>query len=139
MLCPVPSSFFSYGCHSWWLGPESSKIGQTDLAQSEAYATRGLANTLQNSKEVSGISTVMEWPNMANFAIAVGILLAGAKAAQQLGVAGGAAMSKAVDFGKKAALVGSGVAAGMWLGRKGMEGAKKGAKYGALGLAAVPY
>ncbi len=82
-----------------------------------------------------GISAVMSFDKIANFAIAIGILLVGAKTAQSLGTVGGSAMSKATDFAKKVATVGSGVAAGMWafnktkdMGSKAVSAAGSGIK-----------
>ena len=66
--------------------------------------------------------------SITNFAIAIGVLLVGAKVSQSLGSVGGSAMSKATDFGKKVAMVGSGVAAGMWLAKTGRDVGAKAAK-----------
>lgn len=74
-------------------------------------------------QESAGISSAMSWSKMANFAIAIGMLLVGAKTAQQLGVAGGSMMSKVTDFAKKATALATGAAAGKWLyGKKGAIG-----------------
>ncbi len=81
-----------------------------------------------NETDNGGIVSQMKWNSMASFAIAIGILLVGAKTAQSLGTQGGSAMSKATDFAKKTAMVASGASAAMWLGRKGAEGLKAGAK-----------
>jgi hypothetical protein len=80
----------------------------------------------------AGISDAMDWTKMANFAIAIGMLLVGAKMAQQLGVAGGAMMGKAVDFGKKVATVASGISAARWAGRKGLAAGKAAGKFVAM-------
>jgi hypothetical protein len=89
----------------------------------------------------AGLTSIMSWANMANFAIAIGMLLTGAKIAQQLGAAGGAMMSKAGEFGKKVAMTASGVTAARWAGRKALEGGKavgRGAlKVGDFGLSKV--
>lgn len=76
----------------------------------------------------AGITAAMSFDKIANFAIAIGILLVGAKTSQSLGTVGGSAMSKATDFAKKVAMVGSGVAAGMWAANTAAKGAKAGAK-----------
>ncbi len=76
--------------------PETAKIGGQDSA---------------------GIGGIMDWNKMSNFAIAIGILLVGAKTSQSLGTVGGSAMSKATDFGKKVAMVASGASAAMWAGK----------------------
>ena len=83
----------------------------------------------------SGITEAMKWNNMANFAIAIGMLIVGAKAAQQLGGVGGAWAGGAIDFGKKVATVASGVAAARWAGGKAKEGALVAGK----GLAKLAY
>lgn len=77
-----------------------------------------------DSKVMGGLSEVMEWGNLANFIIAVGLLLAGVKATQKLGVAGAGLLGSAVEMGKRVATVATGVAAGRWLAQKGVEGAK---------------
>jgi len=82
----------------------------------------------------AGIGQAMNWNSMSNFAIAIGILLVGAKTAQSLGTVGGSAMSKATDFGKKVAMVASGATAAMWAGRKAKEGAVGAAKLAGKGL-----
>ena len=92
-----------------------------------------------NPKETStGITKIMTWEKMANFAIAIGMLLAGAKMAQQLGAAGGSMMGKAGEFGKKVAMIASGATAARWAGRGVVAGGKKAGAYG-LGLAAAPF
>ncbi|KKP59348.1 MAG: hypothetical protein UR53_C0003G0010 [Candidatus Magasanikbacteria bacterium GW2011_GWC2_34_16] len=85
----------------------------------------------------AGISSVMSWAKMANFAIAIGMLLVGAKVAQQLGVMGGGAMSKAVDFGKKVGMIASGVSAARFLGAGALKGAKTGLKWTAMNVPGV--
>jgi len=82
----------------------------------------------------AGIGKAMNWNSMSNFAIAIGILLVGAKTAQSLGPVGGSARSKATDFGKKVAMVASGATAAMWAGRKAKEGAVGAAKLAGKGL-----
>jgi len=80
--------------------------------------------------ETAGVTKAMTWDKMASFAIAIAMLIVGAKAAQETGAVGGGIMSGAIDFGKKVAMVASGVAAGMYLakgagnlGLKGIKGA----------------
>jgi hypothetical protein len=80
----------------------------------------------------AGISEAMDWTKMASFAIAIGMLLVGAKMAQQLGVAGGAMMGKAVDFGKRVATVASGISAARWAGRRGLAAGKAAGKFAAM-------
>lgn len=99
--------------------PESAKISDTSMS--------GVENIGQQS---AGITKAMSWAKMANFAIAMGILMIGAKTTQQLGVMGASAMGKAVDFGKKAMMIGSGLAAGMYLGKGAVKGTVSGLKKG---------
>ena len=82
----------------------------------------------------AGISQIMDFNQMANFAIAIGILLVGAKTAQSLGTVGGSAMSRATDFGKKVAMVASGASAAIWGAGKVKEGAVGAAKLAGKGL-----
>lgn len=86
-------------------------------------------NAETEQSRTTGISDVMTWANMANFAIAIGMLLAGAKMAQKLGAAGGAMMAKSWEFGKKVGMIASGVAAGRWAARGIGAGAKKAGKF----------
>ena len=76
----------------------------------------------QYDAQTAGVTKAMTWHNMANFAIAISMLIVGAKAAQETGAVGGGIMTGAIDFGKKVAMVASGVAAGMYLA-KGVSGA----------------
>ncbi|MEK7131521.1 MAG: hypothetical protein AAB797_02180 [Patescibacteria group bacterium] len=88
-------------------------------------------------EENTGITDIMSWAQMANFAIAIGMLLAGAKMAQQLGAAGGAMMGKAGEFGKKVAMIASGATAARWAARGIGEGAKKAGKWGLMNVPLV--
>ncbi len=74
----------------------------------------------------AGIGAAMTWENMASFFIGIAMLMVGAQTAQSLGVTGGAALGKAVDFGKKVGTIASGYAAGRWLYEKGAVGTKAG-------------
>lgn len=87
---------------------------------------------VKDNEEATGITNIMTWADMANFAIAIGMLLAGAKMAQQLGAAGGAMMGKAGEFGKKVAMIASGATAARWAARGVGAGAKKAGKWGLM-------
>lgn len=105
-------------------------------------STKPLGGGTVDPQETStGITKIMTWESMANFAIAIGMLLAGAKMAQQLGAAGGSMMGKAGEFGKKVAMVASGATAARWAGRGALKGAKEvgkfGLKVGDMGLSKV--
>ena len=97
------------------------------IRDNNALSNQNLIDNGDNDpkEESTGIGSIMTWASMANFAIAIGMLLTGAKIAQQLGAAGGAMMGKAGEFGKKVAMAASGITAARWAGRKGWEVAKK--------------
>ena len=84
--------------------------------------------------ESCALPAPMTWAQMANFAIAIGMLLAGAKMAQQLGAAGGSMMGKAGEFGKKVAMTASGLTAARWAGKQALAGAKGAGKLGLKGV-----
>jgi len=90
-----------------------------------------------NGQDSAGIGGIMDWNKMSNFAIAIGILLVGAKTSQSLGTVGGSAMSKATDFGKKVAMVASGAGAAMWAGGKIKQGAAATGKWAAMNVPIV--
>jgi hypothetical protein len=64
--------------------------------------------------QASGVGAAWDWNNMANFAIAIGMLMVGARAASQLGGVGGEWAGEAVDFGKKVGMYASGAMAARW-------------------------
>lgn len=66
-----------------------------------------------------GIGDAMGWNKVANFAIAIGMLIAGAKVASEIGGSSGSALSGVASFGKKVATIASGYAVGRWLYGKG--------------------
>lgn len=88
----------------------------------------GTAPTAEPGTATAGITSVMTWDSMANFFIALAMLLLGAKKAQELGVVGSSALGKVSDIGKKALMVASGVGAGLWLAKTAGKGIGKGAK-----------
>lgn len=102
--------------------PKESRVSAPSEADKVNNKTTDTTGKDQGGS-AAGISSAMSWDKMANFVIAIGMLLVGAKTAQQLGVTGGSMMSKATDFAKKAAMVATGVAAGKWAYDK-MGGAK---------------
>ncbi len=75
---------------------------------------QGAADADRIGGQQVGISEVMTWPKMANFAIAVAMLAVGAKAAAQIGGVGASWAGNAVDFGKKVAAVAGGYTLGKW-------------------------
>ena len=80
---------------------------------------RGLTlETVSPEEETVGITSITSWDKMANFIIAVAILLAAAKVAGELGVMGAGMMSSAAELGKKAAMYASGYKAARWLAPK---------------------
>ncbi|OGH69120.1 MAG: hypothetical protein A3I29_00195 [Candidatus Magasanikbacteria bacterium RIFCSPLOWO2_02_FULL_44_11] len=69
----------------------------------------------------SGIGAAMDWNSMANFAIAIGMLMVGARAASSIGGVGGDWAGKAVDFGKKVGMYAGGIYAARYLGKAAIE------------------
>lgn len=112
-------------------GPEYNSLPST-LNQDVAGSTEGIGSGETGNSASAGISKVTTWAKMANFFIAIGMLLVGAKVASQLGVVGGSAMSKAVDFGKKVGMIASGYTAARWAAGKTAEGGKKAAGFLAM-------
>lgn len=104
--------------------PKESRVSAPSEADKVNNKTTDTTGKDQGGS-AAGISSAMSWDKMASFVIAIGMLLVGAKTAQQLGVTGGSMMSKATDFAKKAAMVATGVAAGKWAYDKGVKPAAK--------------
>ncbi len=73
----------------------------------------------------SGIGSALEWDNMANFIIAIGMLMVGARAAAQLGGVGGEWAGEAVSVGKKIGMYASGAVAARWAVSKAGEAAAR--------------
>lgn len=110
-----------------------------DIAAKSATPIEKKGGISSDPKETrTGLTEIMTWAEMANFAIAIGMLLAGAKMAQQLGVAGGSAMGAAGAFGKKVAMIASGATAARWMATTGAKKVGKGAlKVADFGLSKV--
>ena len=113
-------------------GPVMNEISNPDNNGIPEGSGISSSNPDVEASRKTGIGEVMTWANMANFAIAIGMLLAGAKMAQKLGAAGGSMMAKAGEFGKKVAMVASGAAAGRWAAKGIGQGAKKAGKFVAM-------
>jgi len=96
--------------------PASTKIPKTEDGTTGADATGG---------QSAGLSRAMNWNQMANFAIALGILLVGAKVAGQLGATGASGLQKAANLGVKAAALAGGVVAARWAYKEGVKPALK--------------
>ena len=97
-----------------------------------------------HDREMSaGITKILQWDNMVSFFVAIGMLMVGIRVTNELGVQGGGALTKGVDFAKKVAMAGSGATAGMWAAKGGanlakagtIDLAKTGLKKGTIGLA----
>ena len=95
---------------------EISENNNYAITEEAAIADTNVSVGQQTS---AGVSEVMKWTNMAGFFIAIGMLFAGIKITMSLNTIGGTMFGKAVEYGKKAAMIGSGAAAGLWLGEKG--------------------
>lgn len=80
-----------------------------------------------SEEESIGITQVMTWDKMANFLIAIAMLMAGAKVAGEYGAAGGSMIGAAQSMGKKFAMYASGLRAAKWAGVNAV-------KYGGKGL-----
>ena len=107
----------------------------------EQSSTQPLTSNERDRKkgETAGMTKAMGWAKMANFAVAIGMLLAGAKMAQQLGAAGGSMMGKVGEIGKKVAMTASGLRAGRWAAGKAWGGVKKGGAAVGMGLGKVAW
>ena len=92
-----------------------SHIAQESKVPKKISTSYDTGDVGKYGKESAGVTRAMTWHNMANFAIAIAMLIVGAKAAQETGAVGGGMMAGAIDFGKKVATIASGVAAGMYL------------------------
>lgn len=97
-----------------------------------------IGNDPTDPQESTGITSIMSWEKMANFVIAIAMLLAGAKMASELGAAGGEMMGKAKDIGKKVAMYASGYQAARWGAGKAWEGTKLAGKGVYYGLSVIP-
>ncbi len=99
--------------------------------EKQAAAAVGIQDT--GGPTSVSISKVSSWENMANFFIAVAFLIVGLERVQKIGARGSSFAGDAVDFGKKAALYGSLVGAGLWASRGARDLATKGAEGAAVG------
>ncbi len=100
-----------------------------DIVKHNALQKDQLLQSGTAEEETVGITKIMSWDKMANFIIAIAMLLAGAKMAQELGVAGGSMMGSAGELGKKVAMYASGLQAARWTAGKVGEGAKAAGKF----------
>lgn len=89
--------------------------------------------------QTAGVGDAMGWNQMASFIIAIGMLIAGAEVASQIGGSSGSALSGVAEFGKKVGTIASGYAVGRWLYGKGGEavGAVGGGLKAAAGFVAL--
>jgi hypothetical protein len=100
-----------------------------DIVKHNALQKDQLLQSGTAEEETVGITKVMSWDRMANFIIAIAMLMAGAKMAQELGVAGGSMMGSAGELGKKVAMYASGLQAARWTAGKVGQGAKAAGKF----------
>ncbi|OGH87595.1 MAG: hypothetical protein A3J93_03665 [Candidatus Magasanikbacteria bacterium RIFOXYC2_FULL_42_28] len=105
-------------------------VGGGDVAKE--ISANNVVKQDNSQQPKSGISEVMEWENMASFAIAIGMLLVGAKITQQMSPQGGQFVGKAAEFGKKVAMVAAGATTAKW-------GLKAGKAAGKFALMEIPY
>ncbi|MBI2444033.1 MAG: hypothetical protein HYV42_02200 [Candidatus Magasanikbacteria bacterium] len=105
----------------------------SDIPETSKIKTGEIAAIDQLGGQRVGISDAMGWNNIANFAIAIGMLIAGAKVASEIGGSSGSALTGVASFGKKVATIASGYALGRWL----YEGGKGITQKAGIGLAKV--
>lgn len=107
-----------------WLAFASLGTGDI-LSQIEGAKGGGVIMlTPTGEPQSASLADVTEWTKMANFLIAIVFLMVGLRKVKETGVEGSNAIDKAMDFGKKAATIATGYAAGRWMVDKGMSGAK---------------
>jgi hypothetical protein len=97
----------------------------SDNSAATSGATQeGGVNVFQEtfSQQQAGLTDILGWNSMANFAIAIGMLFAGAQVASRIGGSAGNLMQTALQTGKRVATIATGVAAGQWLYGKGSQG-----------------
>lgn len=99
-----------------------------EIVKNNALKGENLMNDPSDPQQSTGITEVMSWEKMANFVIAIAMLLAGAKMASELGAAGGEMMGKAKDIGKKVAMYASGYQAARWGAGKAVDTVKAAGK-----------
>ena len=118
-----------------------NSLPDSSLIQGEnSAAIQEISQVGTKDNQAAGITSVMTWDSMANFFIAIAMLMVGAKKAQELGVMGASMMGKVADFGKKAAIFATGAATGIWAARQVGRGAKAaGVAVGKAALWATPY
>jgi len=116
-----------------WLAFAVVGGGQINNEVVEGSTIKQTVSTLDSA----GIGEAMDWNSMSNFAIALGILMVGAKTSQSLGTVGGSAMGKATDMGKKIAMVATGAGAALWAGKGIAHGAKETGKWAAMNVPLV--
>lgn len=93
-------------------------------ASNNSVAASTNAEATQVAGTTSGIGAAMGWDNMANFIIAVGMLIVGSRAASKLGGVGGEWAGSAVEMGKKVGMYAGGIMAARWAADKAGDGAK---------------
>jgi microcompartment protein CcmK/EutM len=98
-----------------------------------AFAEAQKVATANGESGGTNTNAILDWENLANFIIAIGMLMAGLKITQKLGAAGAGAMGVAGGAVKSFATVASGAAAAKW----GAQAIGKGAK--AVALAPAKY
>ncbi|MDO8626655.1 MAG: hypothetical protein Q7K39_04385 [Candidatus Magasanikbacteria bacterium] len=115
-----------------------SSIPDVNKIQDDATIL-GAGESLPGDFQSAGIGDSLKWNKMANFVIAIGMLLAGAQVASQIGGSSGSALTAVSSFGKKVATIATGYVAGRWLYEKGAGGIKAAgaATLGGLGFLAT--
>lgn len=133
MVAPVMVFFLWLAFAALGSGNFVADLNMSLDGEQKAASAVGISGSPTTAVSLSKVTT---WENMANFFIAIAFLMVGLERVQKLGVKGGEYTSKALDFGKKVAMVASGAAAAKWA----IGGATKGAMgLGAKGLKAAAW
>jgi len=132
IVAPVMVFFLWLSFATLGLGDVAQKI-QTQETIPLVQTSTNIANSgvFQSPEPMLSLSKVSSWENMASFIIALIFMMIGIKVTQETGEVGAGIVGSAVNFGKKAATIASGYAAGRWLVGKGEEGVKGGLKLAA--------
>ncbi len=112
-------------------GNISQDISDNSTAPNRLEGSAG-TDGIGSAVQAAGISAIMSWPKMASFAIAIGMLMVGAKAAEELGGAGASAVGGAIDFGKTVGKYASGINAARWAGGHAVDAGTAAAKFAAM-------
>lgn len=113
------------------ISEKSNRPGDQKIAHNTSNPIDGTFQTQAErdkaAAQSAGLTDILQWSNMANFIIAIGLLFAGAQVASRIGGSSGNLMAAGLNFGKRVATIATGVAAGQWLYGKVAGGARSAA------------